>query len=265
MNISRRQRDDWNEQGFFLLRGFANETILTQMVDRVNVLARLIADGEPRPDLIAQEEARLSAQPEPADRLSKLFRVMRTEPVFRSFGTESELLAILADLLGPDVDCFLSQFIFKHPGALGQPWHQDNFYFRLEPPMQVGVWLACSEATLENGPLWVAPGSHRESIHDVVADQRPGANPGYVAIVDADVSGALPVLMEPGDLLVFHSHLRHMSTDNESDRTRAAMVYHYASADTIGGRQFNQDWVEVLRGGEVVEVSEDPVPVSGRN
>ena len=38
--------------------------------------------------------------------------------------------------------------------------------------------------------------------------------------------------MDPGDLLVFDSHLMHRSTDNVSDGLRAAMVYHYAQAST---------------------------------
>ncbi len=39
--------------------------------------------------------------------------------------------------------------------------------------------------------------------------------------------------MDPGDLLVFDSHLMHCSTDNESDGIRAAMVYHYAASGTV--------------------------------
>ncbi len=41
------------------------------------------------------------------------------------------------------IDCFLSQFIFKNPGAWGQPWHQDSFYFPFEPARPiVALWLA---------------------------------------------------------------------------------------------------------------------------
>ena len=39
--------------------------------------------------------------------------------------------------------------------------------------------------------------------------------------------------MEPGDLLLFDSHLMHCSTDNGSDGLRAAMVYHYGVAGTV--------------------------------
>ena len=77
------------------------------------------------------------------------------------------------------------------------------------------------------------PGSHTEPVHTHVPDRRPGANYGYFEIVDHDMSASEPVLMDPGDLLVFDSHLMHCSTDNESDGIRAAMVYHYAVAGTV--------------------------------
>ena len=169
------------------------------------------------------------------------------------------MLDLVRPLLGDDLDCFLSQFIYKHPGAMGQPWHQDAFYFPFDRGPQVGIWLAVTEARLENGPLWVLPGSHRERVHRVVPDERPHANFGYFEIVDHDFSGAQPVLMKPGDLLVFHAHLMHKSTDNDGDARRAAMVFHYGEAGTIdrsrekwGFVPPNVDWMAVCRNGDVV-------------
>jgi ectoine hydroxylase-related dioxygenase (phytanoyl-CoA dioxygenase family) len=102
----------------------------------------------------------------------------------------------------------------------------------MTPSDQVGAWLAVTEATLENGPLWVLPGSHREPLHDVESDRRPGAQLGYVEITDHDIDGAIPVLLDPGDLLLFHAHLMHRSTDNFTEAPRAAMVYHFGSSGT---------------------------------
>src|SRR5690606_11803468 len=168
----------------------------------------------------------------PEDRISKVFRLHR-DPSFERFARDPALLDLVAELLGEDVDCFLSQFIFKTPGAYGQPWHQDALYFPFEPDRQLGVWLAVSAATLDNGCLQVLPGSHTEPVHAHQRDQRPGSNYGYLEIVDHDMSGAIPVLMEPGDVLLFHSHLMHCSTDNRTSAIRAAMVYHYSPAGTV--------------------------------
>jgi len=58
--------------------------------------------------------------------------------------------------------------------------------------------------------------------------------------------------MQPGDVLLFDSHLMHFSTDNTSSRRRAAMVYHYARAGTVDrtvetrGYSIN-DWMPVRR------------------
>jgi ectoine hydroxylase-related dioxygenase (phytanoyl-CoA dioxygenase family) len=66
-----------------------------------------------------------------------------------------------------------------------------------------------------------------------VPDRRPNANFGYVEIVGHDMAAAEPVLMDPGDLLLFDSHLMHRSTDNRSEGIRAAMVFHYAATGTV--------------------------------
>lgn len=261
VGLTAEQRAGWDRDGFFILPGFAERPVLDAMVDRIVELAQLLEQPDRRPDLIATPEKVLDGQIDPERRLSKIFRLMRTEPVFRDFATDSRLLPILADLIGPDVACFLSQFIFKNPGALGQPWHQDNYYFRMRPLPQVALWLACSASTLDNGPLWVVPGSHNEAIHDAEPDTREDAGLFYVEITTADTRSEQVVLMDPGDLLVFHSHLRHRSTDNRSDDRRAAMVYHYAHPDSTGPFTFNQDWVDVLRDGVPVTASTDPVPV----
>jgi ectoine hydroxylase-related dioxygenase (phytanoyl-CoA dioxygenase family) len=166
--------------------------------------------------------------------VAKIFRLAR-DPVFAEFASRPAVLGLVRQVLGvDDVSCFLSQFIFKNPGAWGQPWHQDSYYFPFEPSRPVvGVWLAVTAATLENGCLHVLPGSHAEPVHEHVPDRRPGALFGYVEIVDHDMAASAPVLMSPGDLLLFDSHLMHRSTDNEASALRAAMVYHYAPTGTV--------------------------------
>jgi ectoine hydroxylase-related dioxygenase (phytanoyl-CoA dioxygenase family) len=228
------QRAHYDEIGFIVLRGFADQTVCDRMLERVVEIARLQASGaRDVPGLLLPEANLRGRAGDPEELVSKIFKLHR-DSVFAEFASSRDVTDLLVDLIGPSLDCFLSQFIFKNPGAWGQPWHQDGFYFPFEPRRPiVGVWLAVTEATLENGCLWVLPGSHHEAIHEHVGDRRPGANYGYVEIVDHDMDGAIPVLMEPGDLLLFDSHLMHRSTDNESSGVRAAMVFHYAATGTV--------------------------------
>ena len=78
-----------------------------------------------------------------------------------------------------------------------------------------------SEATLANGCLHVVPGSHALPVQHHGPDRRESANYGYVEIPDVDEAASVPVLMEPGDLLLFDSHLIHRSTDNVADAPRS--------------------------------------------
>ena len=233
--LTQAQCEQWERDGFFLLRGFAAPGVGAAMLERVVGISRAAAGQILHEGYFVMPEQNLAASVDaaaPAElRVSKVFRLHRVEE-FRSFIESDAVLEIGRALLGPRLDCFLSQFILKNPGAWGQPWHQDSFYFPFDQSPQVGLWLAVTEATLDNGCLWVLPGSHGQPVHDHVPDRRPNANIGYTEIVDHDFSGAEPVRMAPGDLLVFHSHLMHSSCDNGSDTLRAAMVYHLASHGT---------------------------------
>ena len=156
-------------------------------------VTRAQAAGAPEPDALVLPEANLvgrdgrprswrrrSSAPPPR-RVRDLRRAATPSPTWSPTWS------------GPSLDCFLSQFIFKNPGAWGQPWHQDSYYFPFDPARPiVGVWLAVTEATLENGCLHVLPGSHREPVHEHVPDRRPNANYGYVEIVDHDMAGVGP-------------------------------------------------------------------------
>jgi hypothetical protein len=253
----------FDRDGFCLLEGFAPPATCAAMLDRARALAREAGGAGRVGDSLVMPEAKPGASERPPeDGVSKIFRLHRHEAVFHAFCTQPDLLAVVSALLGPDLDCFLSQFIFKSPGAMGQPWHQDAFYFPFDRSPQIGVWLAVTEARIDNGPLHVLPGSQREPVHEAVPDPREHANVGYVEIVGHDTSAAMPALLQPGDLLVFHSHLMHRSTDNEADDLRAAMVYHYAEAGTedfsasrTGRASPVNDWMPVLRDGRPVAIT----------
>jgi ectoine hydroxylase-related dioxygenase (phytanoyl-CoA dioxygenase family) len=254
----------WERDGFFVLRGFADTAKGHAMAEET--IAAIRADppsahsGEPayvtREELLIQPEAKpVGGAVHPEDHVSKVFNTHLAGHA-RDFALQERCGAIVAELLEADVDVFQSMFILKNAGAWGQPWHQDSHYFNFDHQPQVGLWLAISEATLENGCLSVLPGSHRLPIQQHHPDKRPGANYGYLEIEGVDESTATPVLMRPGDLLVFHSYLLHKSVDNRSNARRAAMVYHYGRAGTknlappdVAKRQEAVTrWVPVVRG-----------------
>jgi ectoine hydroxylase-related dioxygenase (phytanoyl-CoA dioxygenase family) len=241
MNIDS-MRSAWQQDGYFFLRGMIApqqvEAILAEVVAAVRDDPPARHPGETAyfsgNDYLIFPEVRPSPTAvHPEDRIAKVFNC-HVMGVAREIAEHPDIVTVVSALLERDaIDCFQSQFILKNPGVIGQPWHQDAYYFRFDRQPQVGVWLALEEATLDNGCLWVTPGSHRENrVFEHVPDRRPAAVQAYMEIVGQDVSGQVPALMQPGDVLFFHSYLMHQSTDNIAATRRAAMVYHYAEAGT---------------------------------
>ncbi|HIG42254.1 MAG: phytanoyl-CoA dioxygenase family protein [bacterium] len=251
-----------DEPGFQLFSGFTEPSMGTALLDDVTAIARASAAGQDVSPAVVMPENQVLQGSNPEDIISKIFRLHR-RPLFLEFLNDQRVCDIVLSAIGQDVDCFLSQFIFKNPGAWGQPWHQDSYYFPFEPARPIiGLWLAITEATLENGCLHILPGSQREPVKQHIPDRREGANYGYVEIVDHDMSQSNPCLLQAGDLMVFDSHLMHRSTDNISKGIRAAMVWHFAAAGTKdpgiknrSGQQIKNpinDWMPYIRQGRLL-------------
>lgn len=248
------QKKSWNESGYILIPNFVEESFCNDMNNEVtNIIKSIIPENSAFSHAYAGDGhiAIREMKPSPdaqniEDEISKLFRI-HSKGIFNTFINNKNLCDILEDILGPDVDCFLSQFIFKNPGAWGQPWHQDSSYFPFDREPQVAAWLATSEATLENGCLVVLPGSHQESLHEHLPDDREGSNYGYTEIKDHDFSTEMPVVLNKGDLLLFHSFLMHKSYDNKSNSRRTAMVYHFAETGTGFGEVDSptNEWISI--------------------
>ena len=176
-------RSAWRNDGFFYMRGMVEPELVRRI--EAEVIAAIRSDPpEKHPDrdrlslrqgllhLSGEAAERDGGQPRGPHRQGVQLPRVRRDARRR---TRRDIADIVAQLLGePDIDCFQSQFIFKNPGVIGQPWHQDSYYFRFDRQPQVGVWLALSEATLENGCLWVVPGLAREA-RDLRAHPRPAA------------------------------------------------------------------------------------------
>lgn len=239
--LDEKQMASWDKDGFVLIRNFADpetgrrmeaETIAAIRAEppsaHAGEAAYVLDNG-----MLVQPEAQVPPRAvDPEDFVAKVFNT-HLEGTAHEFATSDRVGSIVASILGNDIDVFQSMFILKNPGAWGQPWHQDSYYFNFDQQPQVGLWLAISEATLENGCLSVLPGSHHSIVLPHVPDRRDGANQGYLEILGVDENEAATVLMKPGDLLVFNSFLLHRSVDNCGGSRRAAMVYHYGRAGSV--------------------------------
>ena len=157
-------------------------------------------------------------------------------PALTAVATDPRWASIVLPLVGTgDARLYWEQAVAKPPRARTElPWHQDNGYTPLVPEEYVTCWLALDEAELDNGCLWVIPGSHR---HGTVRHQN-GAGPFRVGHNGPDTDG-LPVPVSRGSVLVFSSLLMHRSGPNTTDRARRAWILQYcgkATTSALSGR-----------------------------
>ncbi|MFF0011119.1 phytanoyl-CoA dioxygenase family protein [Streptomyces sp. NPDC005374] len=145
---------------------------------------------------------------------------------------DARLREVLETLLGEEVLAAQSMFYFKPPGARGQALHQDNFYLRVEPGTCVAAWVACDVIDRDNGGLEVVPGTHRMDLFcPDTADSELSFAREYVAPPPG--LAAVPVDMEPGDVLFFNGSLVHGSQPNRTaDRFRRSFIGHYVGSST---------------------------------
>ncbi|MCY3711183.1 MAG: phytanoyl-CoA dioxygenase family protein, partial [Caldilineaceae bacterium] len=103
------------------------------------------------------------------------------------------------------------------------PRHQEAAYCQIERDAKVvGCWMALYEATIENGCMVIAPGSHLKG--PVVHFRR---RDWQICDTDVDNSGAVAVPLKPGGLLIFQSLLHHGTPPNDSGLRRRALQFHY--------------------------------------
>lgn len=140
------------------------------------------------------------------------------------------ILDMIAGVLGTaDIRLYHDQALFK-PALHGDevPWHQDNGYWKLEPPRAASLWIALDDATTENGCMWVVPESHKAG---EVGHQRAGQ---YIAQLkaDADETLAVPIPLPAGSGMIHHCRTLHRTKPNLSPHQRRAWVMHFMAADT---------------------------------
>ncbi len=148
------------------------------------------------------------------------------DPEIEAFTRRPEFLAICRELLGPDVDLYWNQSVFKMPeGAKEFPWHQDDGYTPVSPSPYLTLWLSLNGATVENGTVSVLPGSHKKGL--VPHKSSPL---GLVCHDADDPDQGVAVEVPAGGIAAFWSTTMHKSGVNRSKGIRKAYILQYSKA-----------------------------------
>lgn len=226
---------EYRRQGFVIRRRVFERGEIDALAAEADRLQR------DRRDLIDEHNlrCRFMAHAETGEPLFEVFDpVNDISPLCASFTTDPRLLAMLGCIYGEPACLFKEKLIFKPPGALGYDLHQDiprgwaGF-----PRSFLTVLIPIDLPTSDNGCTELYRGYHggfifpeRDDIymlpHDCVAEQRRVA-----------------LLLEPGDVAIFHGLTPHRSSPNRSQGMRRALYVSY-NARSDGGDQRTRHYAE---------------------
>lgn len=149
--------------------------------------------------------------------------------------THPSIVRRVAQLMGSSrFSLFKSRFVVKMPRVdTVVAWHQDvgnrngGFATNGKPVPTLAVWMALDVVDLSNGGLQVIPGSHKRLLGDY-NKQIKSELVESGALTPDDLQRAVPVVLQPGEFIIFHAWLLHHSGPNESDRRRAGLNVRFA-------------------------------------
>ncbi len=186
-------------------------------------------------------------------------------PVMTRYVTHPEICGALSQITAAhlpfwdgSVKCMQSMLFVKPPLFQGQAWHQDEIYIPTRDRSLIGAWIAIDDATVENGCLYVIPGSHRNGY---LYPQHPHNKPDEFDFAPEsygfDESAEIPVEVAAGAVVFFNGYLLHRSRRNRSTGYRRVLVNHYMNAWSL------LPWS--LRDGEYVAMADRRkiIPVAG--
>lgn len=169
--------------------------------------------------------------------------------------------AIARDLGYTDPRLLQSMIICKQPEIGGAvPPHQDSTFLYTTLPSAVGFWIALEDATVENGCLSFAPGSHRRApIKQRFVRKPDGSGTTFVDVegdarwprdfrhqdTEVEEEEYVPGEVKAGTLVLIHGNILHKSERNTSQRGRIIYTFHCIE----GAEHYDErNWLQVPGG-----------------
>jgi ectoine hydroxylase-related dioxygenase (phytanoyl-CoA dioxygenase family) len=222
----------YNEQGFVVL----HDALTPAQVDELNEeTVKVCRNPQGEVNGITVADAGMSDL-EALQRVLCIHFPHKLSDVFLRALAYQPIADLLTRAISPNIKCMQSMLFVKASGKPGQAWHQDEDYIPTRDRSLVGAWIAMDDATLENGCLWVLPGSHRRGIlwpQKFHFDSRfDCARESYE--FPWDDADSIPVEVKKGSIVFFNGYLLHRSLPNRAQSGfRRALVNHYMSAEAF--------------------------------
>lgn len=152
---------------------------------------------------------------------------------FAETAFNSRMVDMVADLIGPSVKFHHSKINSKLPGNETRvEYHQDFPYTPHTNDDVVTALLCLDDMTLENGPLKVVAGSHKEGAHSLYRGDVFTGKVDDAVDRDADAR-ATTVTGKAGSVCFMHTNVIHGSVENTGSTRRALFISVFTAADAM--------------------------------
>lgn len=236
MRLSVEQLQQFNQNGFIILRNFLSEERCNAILEVAK--AHLEKKIEPIETEIGYTERSKAYRTDVTDYTSgsgeknmavrRLRQVYDRDTLFKEWMEEPEIRPILQQILNDRVVLTLAHHnsimtkmpYFSH--ATG--WHQDKRYWRYSDGNLVSVWLALDNEDSDNGVLEFIPGSHLMKFSPEQFDEKEYFKEDLeknAQLIEKKVTTTL----NKGDIIIFHSLLLHRANKNNTDKPKISFVY----------------------------------------
>ena len=220
------RRHFFEQDGYVAVPSFLSAMETAECIEQLD---RYIAEVVPTlpAELVFYEDKKDSST------LKQLQRIQEHDAWFAEFfNGKPRMLA--EDLLGSKVTGENMQYFNKPPG-IGQPTppHQDGYYFKLNPPEAITMWMALEEVDEENGCVRYVKGSHLDGMRPHGLTGTLGFSQGMTDYgTEDDLAREDPMPAHPGDLLAHHALTIHRADGNGSPtRSRRALGFIFYSVN----------------------------------
>ncbi len=121
------QTDAFNNQGFFVIEDLLDSVTMAAVVKEIDAI-----ESQTEESLRAFEDERLMIGEAGAITFSP--HLVARSNLLRQVAADPRIASICVDLIGPDVNLYWDQAVYKKPEKPRRfPWHQDNGYTYVNP------------------------------------------------------------------------------------------------------------------------------------
>jgi phytanoyl-CoA hydroxylase len=160
----------------------------------------------------------------------------KISPLMRETMSHPRIVEIVKAVVSPNLKSMQTMLFVKRAGKPGQAWHQDEHYIATRDRSLCGAWIALDDATIENGCMWMHPGSQ---LRGVLYPIQPHADARFDSADEAfghgyQREGGVPIELKAGGVAFFNGYVMHRSLPNNAKSGfRRALVTHYMSAESL--------------------------------